>query len=194
MTVPIFFDLSKGHGVPSEICSYERLRLGMTLAKGLIPPDFMVVTNLYCTGNHMMLDYVSELCQVPIFSYDCPYNFDDEGVKYYVGQLKELISFLEEQTKRKLDYDRLREIVKQSKIATQWYDKIGRIKGAVPAPSGATDYFRDLELTILGVGTEAASNFLEAHYQELKARVDKKQGMIPNEKYRIAWWGGYPLF
>ncbi len=47
----------------------------------------------------------------------------EEIVKYCVLQLKELISFLEEVTKKKFDYDRLREVMKYSAQSSILYRK-----------------------------------------------------------------------
>jgi benzoyl-CoA reductase/2-hydroxyglutaryl-CoA dehydratase subunit BcrC/BadD/HgdB len=189
-----FFELAKGHGIPSEICSYERLRLGMTLANTMPPPDLIVVTNIYCTGNHMMLEHMGGLNNIPVFSYDCPYSFSEEGVKYHVGQIKDLIRSIEESTKHRMNYDKLEEIVSYSKQAMQYWYQISQLKGARPAPGTMMDYFKDVEILVLGIGTEEASKFMEAHSAELAARVDNNQGAAPAEKYRLAWWGGFPFF
>ena len=189
-----FFDLAKGHGVPSEICSYERLRLGMTLANSLPSPDLIAVTNLYCTGNHMMLDHMGELGHIPVFSYDCPYGFSEEGVSYHKAQIKDLIRSLEGYTKHKMNYDKLEEIVERSKQTLQYWHQISLLKGAEPGPATMAEYFKDMEIIVLGIGTEAASRFLEAHCAELASRVTNKQGAAAEERYRLAWWVGFPFF
>jgi benzoyl-CoA reductase/2-hydroxyglutaryl-CoA dehydratase subunit BcrC/BadD/HgdB len=189
-----YYELAKGHGVPSEICSYERLRLGMTLAQALPAPDLIALTNLYCTGNHMMLDHMGELGNIPVFSYDCPYGFSEEGVKYHVAQIKDLIKSLEDYTGNKMNYDKLEEIVECSKKALQYWHQISQLKGAVPGPGTMMEYFKDLEIILLGIGTEAANKFLEAHSSELAIRVANKQGVASEERYRLAWWVGFPFF
>ena len=58
------------------------------------------------------MELEAHLYGVPYFFVDTPYPCDtEEAVQYYVGELEELIQFLEDVLHRKMDWDKLRESV-----------------------------------------------------------------------------------
>ena len=46
-----YFELAQGFGIAPEFCSFEKLRIGYILADSITKPDFILGTNLYCTGS-----------------------------------------------------------------------------------------------------------------------------------------------
>ena len=49
-----------------------------------------------------------------MFTLDAAYWDDERSLAYGAGQLREMVSFVEEHTGKKLDMDRLREIVEET--------------------------------------------------------------------------------
>ncbi|MHA1262683.1 MAG: 2-hydroxyacyl-CoA dehydratase [Candidatus Freyarchaeota archaeon] len=89
---------------------------------GLAPPDFLVVARKFCKTHVKWWQVLSRRFNCPLFIIDAPYVPEDEKeyhVEHYVSQLEDLITFLEERTGRKMDYDKLREVVKLSDRASK---------------------------------------------------------------------------
>jgi benzoyl-CoA reductase/2-hydroxyglutaryl-CoA dehydratase subunit BcrC/BadD/HgdB len=105
-----------------------------------------------------------------------------------------MISFLEDQTGNKLDYNRLQETVDLSKRAYDLYCQICRLREVVPAPTGVRDLGRDTAILTIGAGMSETVNYFENRYQEVKEKADRKEGIVSQERYRIAWWAGMPCF
>ena len=83
------------------------------------------------------------------------HEFDKLSEQYFLAQLKELISFLEEFTGRPFDYDRLKEVLRLSKEACRlWneildtamlkpvsYTHLRRVRSLYPAIYSSCSYF-----------------------------------------------------
>lgn len=59
----------------------------------------------------------------------------DKEVEYYTKELHKLIGFMDEQTNRRMDYDRLSQVVAHSQRVTELYREIAELPKAVPAPA-----------------------------------------------------------
>ncbi len=121
-------------------------------------------------------------------------------IKYVIEELKGLIEFLERTTGRKMDWDRLSEIVDLSERTIQvWWDAY-QLRKAVPAPMSAEDAVTIMVPGYFMMGTQLAYDFYCKLYEDLKYRVDNKIGAVPDEKYRLLWalslppWYGLVMF
>ena len=113
-------------------------------------------------------------------------------IKYQTDQLRRLIQFLEQQTNRKLDPERLWQTIKLGDATWQaWYD-VDQLRKAVPGPMPSEDHYNAMVPGMYYCGTPDALAFYEELKQELRNRVEHKTGVIPNEKYRILFGGGLP--
>ncbi|MDQ5985364.1 MAG: (R)-phenyllactyl-CoA dehydratase alpha subunit [Syntrophus sp. SKADARSKE-3] len=200
-------------GYSQVLCSYARIGLGFdSLRKelGRIPdnspdggmpvPDMMLGSSAVCDPRFKWFQAAGRYLQVPTFSIDIvapPYDADlDEVRPYYIRYQKEqfegLIAFLEQQTGRKMDKERLWETIRLSDKAWQlWYD-IDRLRTAVPCPMPAQDHFSIMVAGHYYSGTAVAVDFYQGLYDEVKYKVANKIGAIADEKYRILYGGGLP--
>jgi len=108
-------------------------------------------------------------------------------VRYITEELKELVEFLEKHTGRRLNMDRLAEVVDLSERTIQiWHDTY-ELRKAVPAPMPTEDALNAMVPGYFMMGTQLAYDFYTELYDEIKHRVDNKIGTIPDEKYRLLW-------
>ncbi|MDP6180656.1 MAG: 2-hydroxyacyl-CoA dehydratase family protein, partial [Desulfatiglandales bacterium] len=127
----------------------------------------------------------------PPLDRDCE-QVRDQYVKYVADELRALIVFLEEQTGKKMDYDRLWEIVNRVQEMNEWARKANELRKTVPCPMGAQDGFSTFVPARMMPTSLETLEFYKGLYYELKERVDSGIGVAEQEKYRLLWGGGVP--
>ncbi len=142
-----YIDASENDGVPPDICSFVKTPIGIALMKDIPEVNAPIVSSdVACDSQLAGFQSIGRELKVPSFQMDVPHHFkSDEAVMYYVGQLKDMIAFLEENTVGKMDWDKLKDILdkrnRMKEIELEIWDMI-RHK---PAPFAAeTIYLSDL--------------------------------------------------
>ena len=189
-----YLELAQGFGIANEFCSFEKLRMGYILADCFPKADFMISTNLYCTASIKTLGIASEYQGIPNFLIDAPYSDDEESVTYYRGQLEKALVFMEEQTGKKLDPERLKEVAQHSWEAVELFRQILQQRHFVPCPVPFVHAVKCNDAVNLGAGTLKAVEYLKCLKKEVEARAAAGQGAIASERHRVAWWGALPFF
>jgi benzoyl-CoA reductase/2-hydroxyglutaryl-CoA dehydratase subunit BcrC/BadD/HgdB len=129
----------------------------------------------------------------PLYEDDHDYHeVQDYYVKYIVEQLKGLVEFLEKHTQRKMDWDRLSELVDLSDRTWNLIWEAYELRRAVPTPMGTGDAMNTMVPLNFLMGTQQGYDFFKELYDELKQKIANKEGVIPDEKYRLLWGGGLP--
>jgi len=114
--------------------------------------------------------------------------------KYIVKELRGLIKFIEEQTGKKMDYDRLRELVDLSDRTWNLIHETYELRKAVPCPMGTGDAMNTMVPINFMMATQDSYNFFLNLNKELKEKIAKREGEVENEKYRLLWGGGLPAW
>ncbi|MBN2397113.1 MAG: 2-hydroxyacyl-CoA dehydratase [Deltaproteobacteria bacterium] len=200
-------------GYSQVLCSYARIGLGFdSLRKeaGQIPenspdggmplPDMMLGSSAVCDPRFKWYQAAGRFQHVPTYSIDCvappPYAdlnaVRDSYIRYQREQFRGLISFLEEQTGKRMDPERLWETIRLGDEAWRLWYEIDRLRVAVPSPMPAQDHFSIMVPGHYYAGTQTAVDFYQELYDEVKEKADKGIGVIPEEKYRLLYGGGLP--
>lgn len=184
-------------GYTSHLCAYARSDLayrktGMTVTRGIPEPDLFLACNAQCFTLTKWFQILARKGNLPLFVFDTPeYVMDkkarEEIVKYTVVQLKELISFLEEVTKRKFDYDRLGEVMKLSAASSVLYKKFLDMAQYRPSPISIFDALIGMAIAVYRRGTQECVDYYQTLCDEIQAKVDQGIGVVQNEKYRLYW-------
>ena len=116
---------------------------------------------------------------------DRPYTYTDRALDYYVQEYQELIHFMEQQTGRKMDYDRLKEIVRSSYRVTELCMEINELRKTAPSPFPCEGIFAQMAVLWLYGGTKEAEDFFEMLRDEVRQRVDQQIGVVPDERFRL---------
>jgi len=111
-------------------------------------------------------------------------------VKYIRAQFDECIAQLETITGKKMDYDRLREVMDISQRSSRaWLRAVGYMS-AEPSPFSGFDIFNNMAVACVGRGTVAAAEAFEQLADEYEALVSEgKSTFKGEEKYRILFEG-----
>jgi len=186
------FSAAKSAGFATEICSAHRLVDG-TVLKGWMPrPDAFVWSNLVCDLTLKTGDYLVKQYDRPGFYLDRPYRYDEDAVQYYVKELEALVSFLEEFTGRRLDWDRLKEVMEYSRQATELFREICELRKAVPSPMRNQHMIEMCLAQLLISGAPELVEFYRGIRDEVKVAVEGGVGLVPEEKYRLLTFFFYP--
>lgn len=130
---------------------------------------------------------------VPMFIFDTPYVWtmedEKEAVQVCINQLEELATFLEDMTKKKFPWKRLKEIMASVREVAMLRKGAWELCKAKPSPAT----FFDLLACIGGInyylGKPECEHMFRTLRDEIKARVKRGEGAVPDEKYRLYWDG-----
>jgi benzoyl-CoA reductase/2-hydroxyglutaryl-CoA dehydratase subunit BcrC/BadD/HgdB len=172
-------------GLAPEICSPHRGLAGAFLIKALPRPDVMLWSNLICDNTAKSGELVMQLNDCPGFFLDRPFQQSKGEVDYLIGELKELIRFLEQKTGRKMNWGRLSEIVGQMDKQIRLLQEIGELRKAVPSPFPFQGFLKLLSVDYMFPGQPEATAYLEALRQELSDMVKDGKGAVSHERFRL---------
>ena len=113
-------------------------------------------------------------------------------VKHVVESLRGLVEFLEKQTGKKMNWDRLSELVDLVDRTWNIFIEAYELRKAIPTPMGTGDAMNTMVPLAFMLGTQEAYDFYKDLYDELQRKIANKEGVIPDEKYRLLWGGGLP--
>jgi benzoyl-CoA reductase/2-hydroxyglutaryl-CoA dehydratase subunit BcrC/BadD/HgdB len=203
---PRHFDVSAGMGFSRDLCGYLRNIVGYVYGPmneegvplgGLPEPDLIISAYGGCVPAMKILHTMERrfprakviTCELPQVGYENirPYHLD-----YCVSEMHRLIDWLTETTGRKLDQDRLKEVVRLSDRACELWDEIMSCRRFVPTPISAAE-LGVMFVMVTRQGTQVAVDFLTALRDEVRERAEAGIGMIEEEKVRL-FWDNIPLW
>lgn len=149
----------------------------------------------YQALQHYMPDVPVYVHGMPWPPYENDYDYrevQDYYVKYIVAGLKDLIAFLEKHIGTKMDWDRLSEVVDLSDRTWNLISETYDLRKAVPCPMDTGDAMNTMVPMTFMMATQEAYNFFKDLNDELQRKIANKEGVVPDEKYRLMWGGGLP--
>ncbi|MDP2916297.1 MAG: 2-hydroxyacyl-CoA dehydratase family protein [Dehalococcoidia bacterium] len=169
-----------------EICSAHRALAGAFSLKFMPRPSVMLWSNLICDNTAKSGELLAELSNnCPKFFLDHPFTGTPEEEKYLIEELKDLISFLEVQTGRKMNWDKLAESVARMDHHIQLYREICELRKAVPSPFYSRGYLEILLADYWYAGQPEATSYLELLRDELAGMVRAGKGAVEPERFRL---------
>jgi len=212
-----FLERAESENLSRSLCTYALCGLGFDAWReelGEMPPNppwgGQVKPTMMLGSGQLLCDPRSKWFQaaqhympdVPVFNMDLPYPVFErdrdyhevEGyyVKHIVEQLKGLIAFLEKQLGKKMDYDRLAQLIDLSDRTWNLIWETYELRRTVPCPMGTGDAMNTMVPIVFMMGTQQAYDFFMELNAELKRKIANKEGEVPEEKYRLLWGGGLP--
>ena len=193
-SVPEALSISASTGTPGEVCSFFRNMDGLMHAGKWPRTDFMLYATSSC-DNVKAFHTLGRRYGIPSFGMERPhYPFTARALDFWKNEHKRLIAFLEEQTGKKLDYDRLKETVRLSYRLTELCLDIDKLVAHVPSPMSSECFGGVLLALRLMCGTQDAVDFLTGLRDELQERVDNGIGAVKDERFRVMWSSFTPFF
>ncbi len=196
--------VAEDRGYIVEICSYTRNAMGCALFPEeeraeadpiwqMPHPSFVVVTDPGCSMLVNWGDAARRTYDVPMFVIQLPHFWvderEDEAMAFTVRQLRELITFLEDQLHRRFDWDRFQEIMANTKVATTLRKEAMEMCKAIPSPATFFDWSTALGGVNYMLGKPQCIELYQSIKDEVAQRVQDKEGAVIGEKYRLYWDG-----
>ena len=196
---PKFIDIAKGKGYSVDLCAYARLNLGYAeegFAESLtIPmPDFICCCNNICNEVIKWYENLSKNLGIPMIMIDIPFNDmyypDQARINYIKEQIEFAITQLEEVSGRKMDYDKLREVMRISNENSKaWSEAMSYLKSK-PSPMNGFNMFNYMALIVCARGKESSKEVFELLAQEHKKLSEEgKTNFKVEEEFRVMWDG-----
>jgi len=113
-------------------------------------------------------------------------------VKYATEELRACVGFCEKHTGRKMDWDRLASLVDLTDRTWDIFIDTYELRKAIPTPMDTGDAMNTMVPLTFNLGTQEAYDFYADLNNELKQKIEQKQGVADEEKYRILWGAGLP--
>ncbi|RLB28566.1 MAG: hypothetical protein DRG66_03435 [Deltaproteobacteria bacterium] len=212
-----FLERAESLGFSRSLCTYALCGLGFDQWReelGDMPPDApwggQARPDMMLSSGQILCDPRNKWYQasqqympdVPIHNVDLPYPLYEDDIevadvqnyyiKHIIEELRLLIKFLEKQTGKKMDYDRLSEFVDLGERTWNLIWETYELRRTVPTPMGTGDAMNTMVPMVFMMGTQEGYDFYARLNKELKDKIERHEGIIPNEKYRLLWGGGLP--
>jgi len=205
---------AEDYGYSPDICGYVKADVALQLRHGEHPmgrvprPSLAVVTNA-CNTYIKWAEIWERMYQVPVFTLDVPGtrtaggqtwpgDADFEADRRYVEhQIQELVALCETVTGRRLDIDRLREVMHHTNEMSRCWQEVIRLNGHVPAPFNAlTDGTIYLGVINALRGTPEGAAYFRDLVDELRYKAEHGLGPLAEERFRLVYLGipCYPIF
>lgn len=202
MTVELS-DIAEAEGYARDLCSYARCAMGSIFYEksnpvgNMSPPDFMLPCNTQCGTLTKWFEAMGKILGAPVVLLDAPFVRGTapygHSLRYFIDQMRELVRFLEEKTEKKLDIDRLRDVLNYSAEACALWNEVLDLAQNRPAPWTIFDEYIHMAPIVTHRGTRECVDY----YRELKAflleRVAANFAAVPGEKYRF-YWDNIPMW
>lgn len=172
-------------GLAPEICSAHRGLAGVFSLGALPRPDAIIWSNKVCDNTAKSGELLMELTGRPGFFLDHPFQRTPGEMAYLVGQLREMVEFLEQVSGRKMSWERLAEAVARMDRQMELYREISELRRAVPSPLHLQGFFSVLMMDYLYPGQPEATEYLEAVRSELAEMVRQGKGAVEQERFRL---------
>jgi benzoyl-CoA reductase/2-hydroxyglutaryl-CoA dehydratase subunit BcrC/BadD/HgdB len=189
-------EVAEGMGYSRDLCSYARGDIGSVVTRkspipgGLPKPDFLLACNNICGTVLKWYEALSRIFRVPLFFLDTPFvhhRITPGSLEYVKRQFAELIEFIEGQTKKRFDRDKLKDVARLSgESAVLWKEVLDQCAHR-PSPMTCFDAFINMAPIVTLRGTQGVVDFYRDMKAELQERVSGGVGAVPNEKYRLLW-------
>ncbi|MGL5647295.1 MAG: 2-hydroxyacyl-CoA dehydratase subunit D [Clostridium sp.] len=184
----ILIDVAESNGISDSLCSYHKTFIGGAISKVLEKPRFAITTSTACDGNVNTFKLVSSIYGIDSFVLDIPYECSEEGIDYVENQLYEMVSFMEEQLGKKLDNEKLKEVVKRENECLRLYKEYLKLLGEKYFPNTLTLEMFKVFVTHPFIGREDTLKFYKMLLEDIKEYPYKEP------KKKILWAHLLPFY
>ena len=218
-----YLEMAHSGGFPNTLCGYARNTLGYAKSLeennyvipadapggGMARPVLLLASGVVCDTRYKWFQSLGRyLGDVPVWTLEIPITGvreyylpgnKEKNLQFMVKEIREFVSFMENLLKKKLDYDRLEEIVDQAIKTLRLAREVDVLRQAVPSPMVSQDFWSIMIPHLYMPDDPEAYAFYQKVYDEVKYKVDNKIAAIPNEKYRMLFaelppWHSIGLF
>lgn len=195
-------------GYSPDICSYLTADIGAFL-RGVTPlskaykgiesipkPDVLVFNTNQCRDVQDWFSWYGKKFNAPVMGIYTHRNVGEvtaAHVSSIAQQMQELIKPLEKVGGRKFDLDELKRVVALSRECSELWRKVLETATARPSPLTFFDGTTLMGPAVVGRGSREAVDVYKILLAELQDRINKHEGAVEDEQFRI-YWEGMPVW
>ncbi len=197
---------ANAQGFSPDVCSYLTADIGSFL-KGETPlkklgldgppkPDVLVFNTNQCRDVKDWFQWYARKWDVPCLGIHTPRSIGELSASILddvARQTEALVEPLEEVAGRKLDIDRLREVIELSRRCTELWKKVLHSATHVPSPITFFDGTTQMGPAVVLRGTQQAIEYYEVLLKELDERIAGGVAAVEGERFRV-YWEGMPIW
>jgi benzoyl-CoA reductase/2-hydroxyglutaryl-CoA dehydratase subunit BcrC/BadD/HgdB len=191
-----YLDVIDNKGLPADACSFTRLSAGL-FAAGALPKNIkaLVSNNLPCEGGIGSHAYYRDNLDCPVYTLDVPYNFhDNDALDAFVEDMRGMISFLEEHTGHRMDWNKLREICERSnQIDNLELENWEMVASEIPPISGDNLWLLHFWVFNVDTGRPESLQWYKTVNRLVKDAYQRKEPAFKNMRYRTFMWNTPPV-
>jgi benzoyl-CoA reductase subunit B len=210
-----YFNVLQEHGFPGNSCRYCALGLGCTLDRnpdrapwGGLPRPTVITARLTCDCIQRVFQHWADALDTRFFLFEAPgwthkeprwfeqsrenWNelYEPRRIDLHVAEMKNLITYLEAETGRRFDYDKLLSLMERINQQEElMYEAALLVGSARPCPVGIADQIPNVMIPQWHRGSDWALSHARRFRDEVKQRVDQGTGVCGDERLRLMWIG-----
>ena len=195
-------------GYSPDICSYLTADIGAFL-KGVTPlakvyegisgipkPDVLVFNTNQCRDVQDWFAWYGEKFDAPlmgVYTHRNVGNVTGPLIDSIARQMEELIGPLAKIAGKPFELDELKRVVALSRECSELWKKILETAASRPSPLTFFDAATLMGPAVVGRGKQYTVDIYQDLLAELEERIQKKEGAVGDESYRI-YWEGMPVW
>ncbi|MBI2859873.1 MAG: 2-hydroxyacyl-CoA dehydratase [Chloroflexi bacterium] len=205
-----YLDIAGSEGFPSHMCGYARNCLGYAAKlqqMDEIPPDapmggmpkptLLLGSGYFCDTRYKWFQALGRYLDAPVWVLEMPHPGVHESriegavqrdISFIVNELKEFIAFLEKLLGKKMDWDRLEELVDATIEMNRAWHEVNELRKARPCPMHSRDFWSSMPASLyMAADPRETAKLYWQMRDEVKSLIDAGVGAIEEEKYRLAF-------
>lgn len=184
----LIIEEAEKQGTPVEYCSAMKLNVGSYLLKQIPQPDLLIAGSHPCDTNVSVAQTMEYLTGVPSFIFDVPYWKDGNSYKYTEDQIWKQIEFLENFLGKKIDWDRLREMLERVNSFNFYLSEICEMHKAIPSPGTMINLGYAWVVREINLKSPYSVKMAKGLYEAVKKKYDAGKGIVKKENVRVLLW------
>lgn len=202
-----FIPVANAIGYSPDICSYLTADIGAFLRgktplqdayklEGVPKPDVLVYNTNQCRDVKDWFSWYGRHWGVPVIGVESFRGVGEvtrEHVAAIAGQLRAITPQLEAIAGRKLDMDRFREVVKESRETSRLWREVLETATHRPSPFTFFDGTIHMGPAVVLRGLPVANEYYRGLLAELSARIEQGVAAVDGERHRL-YWDGMPVW
>ncbi|MGG7097977.1 2-hydroxyacyl-CoA dehydratase subunit D [Clostridium sardiniense] len=184
----MFIDKAESVGVSDSLCSYHKTFLGAAMSNVIQKPKFAITTSTACDGNVNTFRCLADIYKIDKFVIDVPYEYSRDSENYVEEQLKEMVTFIEDNTHKKLDENKLKEIILNENQSVDYYKRYLESLKNKYFPNTLTSEMFKVFTTHPGMGRADTLKFYKLLAEDIEKYPDVKA------KKRLLWVHLLPFY
>ncbi|MBI2869487.1 MAG: 2-hydroxyacyl-CoA dehydratase [Chloroflexi bacterium] len=207
---PGYLARADADGFPTHTCGYARNCLGYAAEMkelGRIPPtaplvgmpkpDILLGSGYFCDTRYKWFQALGRYLDAPMWVIEMPHpgvkesrleGVREHNIAFLVNELREFAGFLEGLFKRKLDWDKLEQLVNDGIEMNRVWHEVNELRKARPCPMHSRDFWSSMPASLyMAADPKKTAELYRNMYDEVKGLIAAGAGAVEKEEYRLAF-------